>query len=66
MQILEHATLMLEHVEMKALICISLCILMHSAISQVYIVQIDTVKHYTCSKEMTIENMVKTGKYDII
>jgi hypothetical protein len=50
---------------MKALFSISLFILVHSLDAQVYAFHIDTVTHCTCIKNMTIENMVKTGKYDI-
>ena len=34
--------------------------------SQIFMVQYDTVTHYTCKKNMTIEDMVKTKDFEIV
>lgn len=51
---------------MKTILSILFLVIGKLSFSQILIVQYDTITHYTCKKNMTIEDMFKTKDFDII
>ncbi len=51
---------------MKTIFTLLFSLIVSLSFSQVFMVQYDTVTHYTCKKNMTIENMVKTKDFEIV
>jgi len=51
---------------MKTILSILFLVIVKLSYSQIFMVQYDTVTHYTCKKNMTIEDMVKTKDFEIV
>ena len=51
---------------MKTILSILFFVIVKLSYSQIFIVQYDTITHYTCKKNMTIEDMVRTKDFEII
>jgi len=51
---------------MKTILSVLFSLIVGTSFSQIFIVQFDTVTHYTCKKNMTLEDMVRTNDFEIV